>query len=51
MDNNFMELGEALTTVWELDNQNIDELQHEIAKQKLALDTVEDFITNKFGEE
>ena len=32
MDNNFMELGEALTTVWELANQNIDELQHEIAK-------------------
>ena len=70
MDNDFMELGEALTTVWELANQNnkillweytrigsvlsrihSDELQHSIIRQKLALDTVEDFITNKFGEE
>ena len=38
----------------DLERQKItdtDELQHQITKQKLALNTVEDFITNQFGEE
>lgn len=58
--NNFMELGEALSIVYELGEQNAldpddcdDEqvLREEALRQRIALDTVHDYIVNHHGEE
>ena len=57
---NFMELGNALKIVHELADQNKleyedadndDELLLQVEEHQLALDTVEDFIVNHFGED